>query len=825
MEYAFKHRQIFEERGPENGVDRETAGKIFDDIEFFARYGFNKCLAGSTQIMDAQTGELVCLRDIYDGTTHVRKTLSVDTEAWRIQVDDIVDVIYNGIKPVFRLTTATGRQITATANHPFYAMNGWQFLGDLKPGDYVAVARYIPYEDITRRTGAVPHKYRSVNLSNLSYGAAFAPEDVSQAAVQPHTDYSGCSITDSDDLFWDRIVSIEQRGEEPTFDLTIADNHNFIANDMLVHNSHAADYAVITCQTAFLKCHYPEEYMTALMSVYFDDSARVSLFIADCRRMGIEILHPDVNFSQADFSIEANQNSKPGIRFGMGAIKNVGSASIQYIIEKRGDKPFYDLDDFLKRCDMREVGKRALESLIRVGALHGLYEDRTVLLANLDKLITFSTEHHRNASIGQMSMFELMAAAPGEEQVGSVFSTMIDQPLSAWDHREQLRWEKELVGLYVSEHPLQLVWSHVIHTITHTTADLKEEGELAKGKFVCVAGLVNAIRSITTKKGDPMAILTVEDIQGSIEVVLFPNTWADFRNILEVDRVYLFRGKGDVRGTDSQILVYSVQQDFRYASAAEPLPERNAPVFEAEIDEETGEVVRTSPVPEPPPLEPIIAPATDGASTTHRRFETQLTASAPESPPADKQRNTSNVDGVPEFLEEPPEFQEAYTVMSHLDDKDSVPLDDYSDFASEYYDAGKRTGHLGDRNLKNPAPHVDKKYDRESLIDQRTQKLIPPEAPADIPQILQQKKRRLIIEMRRTFDDQQDRRRLRMIHGMAIAYPGNDEFCVIFLNNDGRRIMMRFTAPGIKIHDDVIKDLQNITGVAKVYIEDEDGAG
>ncbi|HLA44639.1 MAG TPA: DNA polymerase III subunit alpha, partial [Aggregatilineales bacterium] len=401
-ESLLEHRQIFEERGPENGVDRETAGKIFDDIEFFARYGFNKCLAGSTQIMDAQTGELVCLRDIYDGTTHVRKTLSVDTEAWRIQVDDIVDVIYNGIKPVFRLTTATGRQITATANHPFYAMNGWQFLGDLKPGDYVAVARYIPYEDITRRTGAAPHKYRSVNLSNLSYGAAFAPEDVSQAAVQPHTDYSGCSITDSDDLFWDRIVSIEQRGEEPTFDLTIADNHNFIANDMLVHNSHAADYAVITCQTAFLKCHYPEEYMTALMSVYFDDSARVSLFIADCRRMGIEILHPDVNFSQADFSIEANQNSKPGIRFGMGAIKNVGSASIQYIIEKRGDKPFNDLDDFLKRCDMREVGKRALESLIRVGALHGLYEDRTVLLANLDKLMTFSTEHHRNASIGQM---------------------------------------------------------------------------------------------------------------------------------------------------------------------------------------------------------------------------------------------------------------------------------------------------------------------------------------------------------------------------------------------------------------------------------------
>jgi DNA polymerase-3 subunit alpha len=391
--------------------------------------------------------------------------------------------------------------------------------------------------------------------------------------------------------------------------------------------------------------------MAALMSVYYDDSSKVSLFIADCRRMGIDVLPPDVNTSQASFSIEEWDDGSRHIRFGLGAIKNLGLGAIETIINKRGDSPFYDLNDLLQRCDMREVGKRGLEALIKVGALDR-FDDRAYLLANLERLTAFSAEYHKNAAVGQVSMFDLMHEDDAGD-AGSAYATMTEKPPAAWDQREQLRWEKELVGLYVSDHPLNTVWRQVQNTITHTTEDLKSEREQVAGRQVALAGLVDNIRNITTQKGEAMAVLTLEDIQGTIEVVMFPRTWGTYRDTIETDKVYVIRGKADLRGNEMQIIGDSVSQDFSYTSAAteptllksmSPLPDDD------NLDEETGEVVKAAPEPMPPP-DMAIAPATSGGSVEHNRLEQQI-------------------NGVPEndMPMEPPEFQEAWEAVQREPD-------------------------------------------------------------------------------------------------------------------------------------------------------------
>ena len=352
----------------------------------------------------------------------------------------------------------------------------------------------------------------------------------------------------------------------------IFDQIEFFANYGF-NKSHAADYAVITCQTAFLKCHYPHEYMSALMSVYYDVSAKVSLFAADCERMGIEILPPNVNYSQLDFSIEPDANNNRHIRYGLSAVKNVGAGVIEHIIEKRVEGGrFMDIDDFLTRCDMRIVGKRALESMIRVGALVDL-GDRGILLHNLERLMGHSVEHHKAADVGQTSLFDLFGDSDSSTPNAGSVQSMYDIPTETIDKREQLRWEKELLGFYVSDHPLRELMATLQNIVTHSTLELEENKELHKDKQVRVAGLVNDIRVIQTKKGDSMAIVTIEDTQGMLSCVMFPRTWAQYKDAVELDRVAIIRGKADIRRDEMQVIVEDVTQQ---AAIAAP-----------ELDEET----------------------------------------------------------------------------------------------------------------------------------------------------------------------------------------------------------------------------------------------
>jgi len=230
------------------------------------------------------------------------------------------------------------------------------------------------------------------------------------------------------------------------------------------NKSHAADYGVIAVQTAFLKAHYPLEYMTALLSQSKNETEKVAYYITDCHAMEIDVLPPNVNSSEWDFSIEERENQKPAIRFGLGAVKNVGQSPVDVICKAREEGPFKDINDFARRVDLRKVGKRALECLIRVGALDD-FGERRALLAEMDSITAISEGHFRAKESGQLSFFGNVHGMEEEIQLPTI---------SSLDPREKLEWERELLGLYLSDHPLTAYQNALKKSITHYIGQLIE---------------------------------------------------------------------------------------------------------------------------------------------------------------------------------------------------------------------------------------------------------------------------------------------------------------------------------------------------------------
>ncbi len=342
------------------------------------------------------------------------------------------------------------------------------------------------------------------------------------------------------------------------------------------NQAHAADYAVLTCQTAFLKAHYPVEYMTALLTVERNNTQKVGLLIVEARRMGIDVLPPDVTRSQIDFTIERS-GDHDAIRFGLAAVKNVGEGPVRAIIEARdpssfdfaqdasfdlrsggsGSGRFFNLDDFCRRVDLRQVNRRALEALIKVGAFEA-FGNRAQLLASIDKMLGNSSAAHRAQDVGQMSLF-------GDASAG--VSTMGTPPaIDEAPLRERLEWEKELIGVYISEHPVAHALAQVRDTVSHLCGEIGEEHH---GQKVAVLGLVAAYRTTQTKKGDQMAFVTLEDIQGSVDVVVFPKMWEQARSLWQRDKIVLVRGKVDARGRKPSIICDSVTDNLDFVQPAD----------------------------------------------------------------------------------------------------------------------------------------------------------------------------------------------------------------------------------------------------------------
>jgi DNA polymerase-3 subunit alpha len=343
----------------------------------------------------------------------------------------------------------------------------------------------------------------------------------------------------------------------------IFDDIEFFANYGF-NKSHAADYAVITVQTAFLKAHYAAEYMAALLSVYSDDANKVTTFLAECKRLGIPILPPDVNHSMIDFDIQTLEDGSRGIRFGLIAIKNAGQGALQHILNARDEGgPFRDLTDFCQRVDLRAVGKRTVESLIKVGAM-SMMGTRPQLLAGLDRMVSYSADHHKAKDIGQVSMFGGETSSFGNDNLLDNLPNIEEV-----SQRDMLNWEKELLGLYVSSHPIDPVSDMLKHLRPNYTHELKELGENHHEMPVKLVALVAGLRKLPTKNHDMMAIATLEDRYGQIDCVLFPRTWKQYEEMVAEGHVILVSGKLDVSRGEPQVICERVQQDFETVTADE----------------------------------------------------------------------------------------------------------------------------------------------------------------------------------------------------------------------------------------------------------------
>ncbi len=343
------------------------------------------------------------------------------------------------------------------------------------------------------------------------------------------------------------------------------------------NKSHAADYAVITVQTAYLKALYPVEYMAALLLIERDKTDKVVNFLNECRRMGINVLPPDVNYSRLDFEIqELPADVEPvtgdpmiayrfpvpagsAIRFGMAAVKMVGEGPVQMILDARDEGgPFKSLEEFADRVDLRKVGKRPLECLIKVGAFDR-FGKRSQLLAVLDQMVANSASVHDARASGQLSMFDLL----GGDGAASISAINLPE-LEEVKGREKLTWEKELLGVYAASHPMQNLGIDLSEIVTCHCNELNEEYH---DKNVVLAGMISDVRVINTKKGDQMAFVNLEDLQGKCEVVVFPRTYAEVKEQLVPDMVVVMKGKAQTREGQTNLLVDSIQNYVEQARA------------------------------------------------------------------------------------------------------------------------------------------------------------------------------------------------------------------------------------------------------------------
>lgn len=316
------------------------------------------------------------------------------------------------------------------------------------------------------------------------------------------------------------------------------------------NRSHSAAYAFVAYQTAYLKAHYPVEYMSALLSSVSNDQEKTQLYIAECQKMGIKVLAPDINKSSAQFTPDEGN-----IRFGLASIKNVGAAVIELIEKEREEKEFESLYDFCSRLDPKCMNRRTLESLIKSGAFSQIEKSRKQLIENLEGLVSSAQREAEAKSLGQVSLFAGMTTQSGVQMGGFSMSGSEEE----FDDRQIQTFEKEYLGFYVTSHPLSSIADKLPFLTTHNIAELNE---MPNDKLVTVCGLLSQVRQIPTKK-DPTKFLKagiIEDLTGKVEFVAFHKTLIEYNSFIEPEKKVILSGKIQRRDEDSfNIIVDSVK--------------------------------------------------------------------------------------------------------------------------------------------------------------------------------------------------------------------------------------------------------------------------
>lgn len=399
--------------------------------------------------------------------------------------------------------------------------------------------------------------------------------------------------------------------------------------------AHATAYGVLAFQTAYLKAHYPVEFMASMLASVTGNQRKTAEYVDECRRMGIDVLPPDVNESSVTFTpvgaAEGGRSPVRGIRFGLAAIKNVGTQAIEAILQERKDGPFEDLADFCRRVDLRVCNKRVIESLIQGGAMDSLPGHRAQLVAMLDEVVEKALKWRKEKEDLQLHLFGFNEQVNWEVE----YPDVRPYPVS-----EQLEMERELVGMYISGHPLdkyEAMLARIEPDPLHLLAEYPDES------VVFAAGMVVSVRGLTTKNGRPMAFAEFEDRIHRTEVVLFPDVWRKYGNLVQKGRLLLIRGKLQLKDEDFSILADAVhdlnepdleerirgeRESLRRMQAARRtagrvpafpgagLRESGRPSAQAALSDRRKPVSR-----EPVPREAAVAAAPPGARESRRRAE------------------------------------------------------------------------------------------------------------------------------------------------------------------------------------------------------------
>jgi DNA polymerase-3 subunit alpha len=574
------------------------------------------------------------------------------------------------------------------------------------------------------------------------------------------------------------------------------------------NKSHAADYGVIAVQTAYLKANYPAEYMAALLSASAGVTEKVALYAADARSLGVPVLPPDINASGWDFEIE-DIEVKPSIRFGLSAIKNLGHTAMALVLAERDKNgAFLHLNDFARRVDLRAVSKRGLECLIKVGALDR-FGGRIALLASQERITAVSANHFRAVESGQMNMF---GAATGVEE--AITLPTIDNP----DKREMLAWERELIGIYVSDHPLTAFQSSLTQIVSHFAGQM---GEATHDEKVRVAGLVTAVRPYVTKAGKPMAFVTIEDIQGNIELVLFPRTWEKARAHIAVGQIIVIDGKVDTSNTPPKVLVESIRTDIQPSAVsgqvAAPGPEegpspRTTQRGAASTDS-VGHSAKTRP------------PARDRLSPEAAALQT----SRPQGAPATGEDGNAAADQREQTLIPPPpdnfplgwdaEWQPTFEIAATADGAEAML---HGGGALEV-DAAAVGGALREGAAAvNDVTLLVGAGDSGSSAGEKAKlhglpSLYVPLARADRDP--DHPPKQITVMLRSTGDKERDRRRIKTIYGTLISFHGRDRFS-FHIFEDGRGFLMDFPGETTRICAEMLARLQNLTGEETWRVEE-----
>ncbi len=547
---------------------------------------------------------------------------------------------------------------------------------------------------------------------------------------------------------------------------------------------HSTLYGLLSYQTAYLKVNYPAQYMAAVLDAASGSTEDVAKAVSECARLGVEVLPPDINHSDAGFRfqqlsndyIEAHKAHPLAIRFGLSAIKNVGSGPVESIIAAREkDGPFASLEDFCARVERHALNKRFIESLIKCGAMDNLPGTRHQKLDILDKALTAGIEAQKVKESGQTSLFDLFGEAEAPAQVSVQAVPLPNIPETPDFKKEELAWEKDLLGMYVSDsHPVAEALKGVDRTGTTELKDITDE---KIGQKISVVALITGERQITTKKGDPMLVAVLEDLESSLEMVAFPRVYEKHSELLKNDTVLRLTGKVDNRRGTPQLVLD--QAEPVVASEAEPADADIVAAVQPEMDIEDVEALEDDSA-APPSVDTAAVLAAQAQATAEQsdplpepEEDSSAEAAAPEPAPA----------ATIQKLEGP---VRAIKSRTRVNLGGSGPPEQASSHSSSSAPPAPATNGNGSSNGSSEHQH----------------------GPT----------RTLHVHLPRTDDLMNDTRTMQDVHELLRANEGNDDIRLYMLNGVGRVVLQPYYR--VLVSPGLLDMLHDMLGEASVSVAD-----